>query len=155
MATWNEPALIEAVVQAVQPGRQNTAPDDLRRVLRLFLDKIYYELRNLGQTSPDRALNFAATNAVQFADSITEGLLSGNNVPRPAGETGPDLYSLDQITVAKSPYCRMDSDCWDVQLKFFDPANDRRARAVYMFTIDVSDEMPVSLAPVHQFYTTS
>jgi hypothetical protein len=45
----------------------------------------------------------------------------------------------------------VDSDCWDVQISFFDPDNDQRARCVYQYTIDVSDEMPVSLAPTHQF----
>jgi hypothetical protein len=49
----------------------------------------------------------------------------------------------------------MDSDCWDVQVTFFDPENDRRARAVYQYTIDVSDVMPVSLAPTHQFLVTA
>ena len=49
----------------------------------------------------------------------------------------------------------MDSDCWDVQVTFFDPDNVLRARSVYQFTIDVSDEMPVSLAPTHQFFITA
>ncbi|MFB9605403.1 hypothetical protein ACFFTQ_20745 [Streptomyces roseofulvus] len=32
-----------------------------------------------------------------------------------------------------------------------DPENHQRAEQVYQFTIDVSDELPVSLAPVRQF----
>jgi PatG C-terminal len=48
----------------------------------------------------------------------------------------------------------MDSDCWDVRIVFFNPENDRRAKSVYQFTIDVSDELPVSLAPAHQYLTT-
>ena len=31
------------------------------------------------------------------------------------------VIRLDAITVEKSPICRLDSDCWDVKLKFFDP----------------------------------
>ena len=61
---------------------------------------------------------------------------------------------MDTIDVSKSPYCRMDSDCWDVRITFFDPSNVLRARNVYQFTIYVSDEMPVSLAPRHQFLMT-
>ena len=99
------------------------------------------------------------TNAFVFADAISQGLLSGQYVPQTpavAGEVGgPEntghLYTLDTITVSKSPYCRMDSDCWDVQITWFDPENDTRASNVFVFTIDVSDEMPVSLAPTHQF----
>jgi hypothetical protein len=45
----------------------------------------------------------------------------------------------------------MDSDCWDVVITFFDPENDRRARVSWLFTIDVSVQLPVSLAPPHRF----
>jgi hypothetical protein len=119
----------------------------LRQNIRAFLDKIYFQFRNLGQTSPDRALNYAATNAFLFTNEIRQGLLSGTYVPG----TNSGLFTLDTITVAKSPYCRMDSDCWDVVVTFFDPENDRRAGVSYLFTIDVSDELPVSLAPTHRF----
>jgi hypothetical protein len=61
------------------------------------------------------------------------------------------LYALESIRVSKSPYCRPGSDCQDVTVTFFDPENDQRAKTVYQFTYDVSDELPVSLAPVHQF----
>ena len=61
------------------------------------------------------------------------------------------LYTLDGISVSKSPFCRMDSDCWDVKLTFFDPENDRRARMVMRFTVDVSDELPVTLGPVRHW----
>ena len=37
---------------------------------------------------------------------------------------------LDSILVDKSPFCRMDSDCWDVKLKFFDPDNNQRAKRI-------------------------
>lgn len=143
--SWNETALVDSIVQAV--GQTvTTAADTVRQSIRHFLDKVYYQLRNLGHSSPDRALNFAATNAFIFAEGVREGLLSARLVPG-----GTNLYTLDTIQVSKSAYCRMDSDCWDVQVTFFDPENDRRARCVYQYTIDVSDEMPVSLAPTHQF----
>ena len=58
---------------------------------------------------------------------------------------------LDSIAVTKSPFCRMDSDCWDVQLKFFDPENNRRAKKVFRFTIDVSDFIPVTLGEVRSW----
>ena len=59
-----------------------------------------------------------------------------------------DGLALDTIAVEKSPFCRLDSDCWDVRLRFFDPDNDRRARRVFRFTLDVSDLMPVTLGDV-------
>jgi cyanobactin maturation PatA/PatG family protease len=151
---WHEPQLVDSVVSAVGESHLANAPDEdfVRRTVRGFLDKVYYELRNLGQSPPDRALNFAATNAFTFTEGIGAGLLSGIRiVPRAQEPDKGSLYTLDTITVAKSVYCRMDSDCWDVQVTFFDPDNDQRARVVYQYTIDVSDEMPVSLAPTDQF----
>jgi hypothetical protein len=35
-----------------------------------------------------------------------------------------------------------------VKLKFFDPENDRRAKKVFRFTIDVSDLIPVTTGEV-------
>ena len=109
--------------------------------LRSFLDRVYYELRNLGRLSSDRALNFAATNAFQatrvFAEAVTSGL------------------RLDNVEVEQSPYARPDSDAWDVKLKFFDPENLRRARQVFRFTIDVSDVMPVTMGEVRNWSVSS
>ena len=121
--------------------------DTLRQNVRALLDKVYYQFRNLGQAPGDRALNYAGTNAFQLSSTIAEGLLSGLYVP---GKEA-NFYTLDTIRVAKSLYDRIDSDCWDVTVNFFDPENDRRANVTYLFTIDVSDDLPVSLAPVHRF----
>jgi hypothetical protein len=98
---------------------------------------MYYEFRNLGQTSQERALNFAATNAFQAAQALTEA-------------TGRGMQ-LDAIETKKSPFCRMDSDCWDVLLTFFDPENDRRAKKVFRFTVDVSDTMPVTIGEMRSW----
>lgn len=109
----------------------------VRASLTSFLDKIYYELRNLGTTSPHRALNFAATNAFQattvFSDSLKMGM------------------ELDDIQVDKSPFGRINSDCWDILIKFFNPNDNRQSKRVYRFTIDVSDIMPVSLGNIRSW----
>jgi cyanobactin maturation PatA/PatG family protease len=144
---WNETELVNAVVDAVAPAAIDADNGRIRLTVRQMLDKVYYQLRNLGQSPPDRAINFQATNAFVFTEAITRGLLSGDVVD---GDTST-LYSMDTITAIKSPYCRVDSDCWDVQISFFDPENDNRARVVFQSTIDVSDELPVQLAPTHQF----
>jgi cyanobactin maturation PatA/PatG family protease len=152
MHTWNEAVLVKAVADQVEEQVARTAAsapgrEENERNIRAFLDKIYYQFRNLGQSSADRALNYAGTNAFLFGSEIQQGFLSGEYVPGP----NSGLFALDTITVAKSPYCRMDSDCWDVILTFFDPENDRRARVSWLFTFDVSAELPVSLAPAHRF----
>jgi cyanobactin maturation PatA/PatG family protease len=169
--TWNETKLVSSVVgairqaerdakkpvqeqgqdQAVTQARIGMSDAELNKLILAFLDKIYYQFRNLGQTSTDRALNFAGTNAYMIADSVKDGLLSGNMVPGPAEEGRQHLYALDSIRVSKSPYCRPGSDCQDVTVTFFDPENDQRAKVSYQYTYDVSYHLPVSLAPVHTF----
>jgi len=104
-----------------------------------FLERVYYELRNLGLSPQERALNFAATNAFQvervYQSAIAESL------------------KLSVIEVARSPICRPASDCWDVQLTFFDPLRRlERARVVYRFTVDVSDVVPVTVGTIRSWF---
>lgn len=102
--------------------------------LRNFLDRVYYELRNLGQSPSDRALNYAATNAFQSLTAFSDPVV--------------DNLELDLIDVERSPICRKDSDCWDIKLRFFDPENVLRARLVERYTVDVSDTFPVLVGEV-------
>ena len=103
-----------------------------------FLDRVYYELRNLGVTSQDRAINYAATNAYQV----------GAVFERAAN----DRLELDTIDVERSPVCRPGSDCWDVKLVFFNPARRmEQARKVYRFTVDVSHVIPVTVGAIRSW----
>ena len=143
--SWSVNALIDIVVARFESEKH----ESIRASLQNFLDKVYYELRNLGQSSPDRALNYSATNAFQASEALSRAL-HPKHVVASAG-----LYMLDRISVSKSPFCRMDSDCWDVKLMFFDPENERRARMVMRFTVDVSDGLPVTLGPVRHWTESS
>ncbi|MEG3898957.1 MULTISPECIES: PatA/PatG family cyanobactin maturation protease [unclassified Microcoleus] len=136
---WKVNNLVNAAINTVRATATDAQEDAIRRTLSSFLNRIYYDLRNLGTTSQDRALNFAATNAFQAATTFAQAVAEG--------------MELDSITVEKSPFCRPDGDCWDVKLKFFDPENSRRAKRVYRFTIDVSDLIPVTLGDVRSWST--
>lgn len=139
MYNWRTAELVANVVGAVPKAEAN---DDVRQQydlkmegIRGFLERIYFELRNTGQTPQERALNFAATNAF--------------NVERVFESASRRALQLDEIAVEPSPICRMDSDCWDVRLVFFDPVDAiARARSAYRFTVDVSDVVPVLVGPV-------
>lgn len=131
---WKVNSLIDAAFATVQAAEGDADRDAMSRTLGSFLNRVYYDLRNLGTTSQDRALNFSVTNAFQAASTFSQAVAQG--------------MELDSITVEKSPFCRMDSDCWDVKLKFFDPENSRRAKKIFRFTIDVSDLIPVTLGEV-------
>ncbi|WP_293149422.1 MULTISPECIES: PatA/PatG family cyanobactin maturation protease [unclassified Microcoleus] len=134
---WKVNNLVAAAMNAVQAEDGTADEESIRKTLDGFLNRIYYDLRNLGTTSQDRALNFSVTNAFQAAQTFSEAVAVG--------------MELDSITVEKSPFCRMDSDCWDVKLKFFDPENSRRAKKIFRFTIDVSDLIPVTLGEVRSW----
>ncbi|MFK0114024.1 S8 family serine peptidase [Streptomyces sp. NPDC091217] len=157
---WDEKRLVDAIIEGIGKATREqhlTAlpNDEVRQHIEAFLDKVYYQFRNLGQDPADRALNYAATNGLLLGTTLKDGMLSTGVTSPPVKADGttepPRLGSLDTITVTKSPYCRPGSLCYDVRVVFFDPENDQRAKTVFLFTHDVSDEMPVSLAPVHRF----
>lgn len=137
--SWSTPALIEAVL-----GKAPSAEEDLvlyeakQDDIANFLDRVYYEVRNLGLSSQERAINFAATNAFQvervFQSAIEKQL------------------KLSSLAVERSPVCRPESDCWDVKLTFFNPLRRlEQAQEVYRFTIDVSDIVPVTVGRVRHW----
>ena len=128
MYRWQSRQLIAAAKSAV--GRDVASDDDIFN----FVNRVYYELRNFGIAPQERAINFAATNAYQSQVVFAES--AGRNL------------ALDTIKVVKSPICRPDSDCWDVQLQMFDPENERRASRVYRYTVDVSEVLPVTVGAV-------
>lgn len=131
---WKVNDLISAAKEAIKgTGAPLTQEQELAfaKNLEAFLNRIYFDFSNLGTTAPDRALNYSVTNIVQasmvFGEFIRDGL------------------QLDSIEVLKSPTCRLDSDCWDIKLKFFMPTDLTQSVQVARFTVDVSDKMPVTL----------
>lgn len=142
MYSWSIPDLVTSVMLAIDsnsdPKAKAALTDDrCRNRIKDYLNRIYYDYRNLGVTPQERALNFSATNAFQASSAIVSA-------------TG-DNRVLDKITVEKSPICRPDSDCYDVKLSFFDPENNQRSNRIYRFTIDVSEVIPVTIGDVRSW----
>lgn len=136
MYSWSTDSLVKSLAGAESKSAKSREP--VVEAVRGFLERAYYELRNLGLAPQERAMNFAATNAYQAAQ-IFERCIA-------------DELELDEIGVERSPICRPESDCWDVRLVFFDPAHRmERARRVYRFTVDVSDVVPVTIGPVRSW----
>jgi hypothetical protein len=135
MYGWNVPSLVEAALTST--ASSGVEAPLLREGLTAFLNRVYHDLRNLGQTSRDRALNFAVTNTFQATATFAEAIASQRQ--------------LDTIAVEKSPYCRLNSDCWDVVLTFHDPEDGRRSRQVFRFTVDVADSLPVSVGQIKRW----
>jgi cyanobactin maturation PatA/PatG family protease len=141
MFNWTTSALVSATEQqvaAAPASRRRTreaAPAGSTESIEDFLNRVYEQVRNLGISSQDRALNYAVTDALClrniFHDTRTSAKYQG--------------YELDTFGVTKSPICRPDFDCWDVHIIFYDPNNLQRARRGFRFTVDVSDVMPVMI----------
>jgi cyanobactin maturation PatA/PatG family protease len=136
--SWTVPTLVEAVLgKRPQAKKDQEAYDRRAGGLNNFLGRVYYDLRNLGLTPEDRALNYSATNAFQVR-AVIEQALQGD-------------FELDRIAVRKSPVCRPDSECYDVELSFFFPPNENVANRVYRFTVDVSDVIPVTIGEIRSW----
>ncbi len=140
MYSWSTGALVDAVAGEPLTDKAGKQAHAARtNEIANFLERIYYEIRNLGITQQDRAMNYAATNAFQIESVVTASLNEG--------------LKLDGIDVERSPVCRPESDCWDVKLTFFNPKKRlEEARKVYRFTIDVSDVVPVTVGSVRQWH---
>jgi cyanobactin maturation PatA/PatG family protease len=145
MFSWTTDALVQAVVgaapQADAPDAQLQLAAHVEKVnaIRGFLDRVYHELRTLGVTAEERAINYAATNAFQI-QTVYESAIK-------------ESMELDSIDVERSLICRPDSDCWDVKIYFFYPQRQvQTVRKVYRFTVDVSDVVPVTVGPVRSWF---
>jgi len=130
----------EALVKAVRDSKGAKKKDGLEEAeVANFLERVYYEVRNLGIAPQERAVNYAATNAFQLTFIYERALMEN--------------LKLDTIEVEKSPICRPQSDCWDVKLTFFNPGKRlEAARVVYRFTVDVSDVLPVIVGKVRHWH---
>jgi cyanobactin maturation PatA/PatG family protease len=145
MRSWTTRALVNAV-HGPQPKAEATDAEKAAFAAKEagvtgFLDRVYFELRNLGIAPHDRAVNYAATNAFNVA-MIFESALKEK-----------ERLELESIEVERSPVCRPDSDCWDVKLMFFFPERQvQTVRRAYRFTVDVSDVVPVTIGPVRSWF---
>jgi len=138
MYSWATKQLVEHVLgERPSEGAAQTTYDEHASGLTDFLNRVYFDLRNLGITAEERALNYSATNAVQVRDVVRSATVLELDFDRPV--------------VKKSPVCRPDSDCYDVELLFFKPENTNVAYRIYRFTVDVSDVIPVTVGEVRNY----
>jgi hypothetical protein len=131
--------LIEAVL-GKRPGEGAEQEVYDRQVAEIgnFLDRVYYELSNLGVAPQDRAINYAATNLFQIAAVYREAVQQG--------------LRLDGIEVERSSICRPGSDCWDVKATLFDPLRrHERAKEIFKLTVDVSEVLPVTVGRLRKW----
>lgn len=140
MYNWSIPKLLAATKKSQRESSSSRSEfvSKSSNAIANFLRRLYYELSNLGSSPSERALNYTGTNIVQVTKVIEEAILN-------------DLV-LDMITPERSKLCRPNSDCWDIKLTFFNPAKlTEQARRVFLFTIDVSDIVPVTIGNIRSW----
>lgn len=137
---WSIRELIQAAKTAA-PGAAGLTPEQSAQVDELaeeFLHRIYFELRNAGRLPQERALNYAGTNLFGPMEILTK-MLRAN-------------YAIDVIQVMRSTLGRPGSDCWDVTLSFFNPAQPLQSvRWIHRFTVDVSEVIPVTVGDIRSW----
>lgn len=136
MYSWTTAALLDSLRPADAAENDD---DDIRGGMKNFLDRVYYEIRNLGREPWERALNYAATNAFE-AERVFEAAISQN-------------MELDTISVEPSPLAPAGSSYWDVKLLFFFPERaGESVRRAYRFTVSVDDVVPATIGPMRAWY---
>jgi cyanobactin maturation PatA/PatG family protease len=143
MYSWTTAALVDAVAGASDEKaseKEQKKHAQKREGVRNFLSRVYYELRNLGLTPQDRALNYAATNAFEMGEIYAAAI--------------KEEMELDHVEVSPSPIGRPGSDCHDVEVYLFYPGRQvQTVRKVYRFTVDVSDTVPVTVGTMRAWFT--
>lgn len=146
MYSWTTQALVESVTAQRGAAKDAAGKDDageddaVRSGVANFLDRVYYEIRNLGTEPWERAVNYAATNAFE-AERVFEAAISEN-------------MELDTISVEPSPIAPAGSSYWDVKLAFFFPDRPHETvRRVYRFSVTVDDVVPATVGPMRAWYS--
>jgi cyanobactin maturation PatA/PatG family protease len=141
--SWTTNALVESIAGSAPADsaskRDRDAYAERSGAVRNFLERVYEDVRNLGLLPQHRALNYAATNALNAARVFDSALR--------------EQMQLDTVDVERSPICPPGEDCWDVRLTYFNPARQlEQARRVYKFTISVKEACPVMIGGVRSWY---
>lgn len=138
MYSWTTEAIVSTLTS--DPDRpKDSDSQELRDGVRNFLERVYYELRNLGRDPWDRALNFAATNAFE--------------VERVYEQAYRENMELDTIEVIPAVLHPGTSNHWDVKLTFFFPERTSQSvRKVYRFTVNVEDVVPATVGPMRSWF---
>lgn len=110
--------------------RENSTPQ-IQSALIDFLNQVYFRTNQLPDVSRDRAISFIATNGYQVAAAFLDAMHDG--------------LQYSDFRTEYSPFARVSGNCWDVIVRFNDPADSKRAPVEYRMTVDIADVLPVTV----------
>lgn len=136
-AEWSAKRLFEMIQSEVAPSSA-AAADKLARKIKELLERLDEDVRNPGLTPQHRALNFASTQQSELL-RLVRADLEGD-------------FEVDTVRHPEaSNHCRPGSDCWDVEISFFNPENVQESPILVRQTVDVSDVVPVLIDRPRRF----
>jgi hypothetical protein len=159
MSNWNSRRLIEQIQARLRHRRGSPEADFVTLLIIKVVARLYDLVLNPGQDPADRAKNFFATNqlfqaALTFTNPAFLSMLGG--IERTRNGVRPNVSAWANIVVenlvAKVASCeRYGSESYDIELSFYNFANQFMGTAVLAQTIDVSDVVPVATGRVRAF----
>lgn len=142
-AEWSQARMLEVLLSAVRhaTGIQMSEADrkQVKSKIRSILERLDHAVRNPGLNPEHRALNHASTRLFSVLGAVAAELIA--NEKADIGKAAK-TYELDDIVVKPSEIGYAGSDCWDVEVSFFNPENQHEALVVVSQTIDVNDTIP-------------
>lgn len=116
--------------------RQNSTPK-IQSALINFLSQLYFRTNQLPDVSRDRAISFISTNGYQVAAAFLDAMHDG--------------LQYSDFRTEYSPFARVSGNCWDVIVRFNDPADSKRAPVEYRMTVDIADVLPVTVGRLRRW----
>lgn len=137
MINWSDKNIFASVMEQVGKSLTDDEKKKLLEAVENVVNRIFYEVQNFGRTSADRALNYGITTLYTLGHIIDSEVAKG--------------HALQSIRAEKSPISRPNSDCQDVEIRFF-PNERGKPVTCYRVTVDVSQVIPVSVGDVRMWY---
>lgn len=137
---WSQAAMLCMLLDAFRHSSGDDLDEDQQTMasdkIRTILERLDDLVRNPGLSPQDRALNHAATNLFAAIGKVAAELTG-----KQEGDKLKD-YELENIVVKRSEIGYAGSDCWDVEVSFFNADTYQDSLLVVAQTIDVNDTIP-------------
>lgn len=142
-AEWSQMRMLDILVDAIRHACGADLTPEQRAIvlpkIRTLLERLDHSVRNPGIEAQHRALNHVATRLFSVLGQVASELIT--DVQADIGQAAK-TYELDDVVVKPSEIGYAGSDCWDVEVSFFNPNNEHEALVIVSQTVDVNDTIP-------------
>jgi cyanobactin maturation PatA/PatG family protease len=152
MQNWNTRRLLELVRQELPESTPDTLLTELRVLLLAVLSKLYELVRNDGKDPCDRAKNYFATAQLfNLATTLTNPIfLRFLGALKPGADINLEEFvniAINTLDCKPARCARYGAEPFEVELSFYNFANQFMGSAVLAQMVDVSDVVPAALEP--------